>query len=112
MASIFVFGIGLFLFAWTTWFWLSWILLFIVGFGSMIPMGTAVLQLTVPRELQGRVLSLWYLSAGLMFVGALPIGFVADTLSWPVAISGGAAIYLVISVWLGLWRPVLRQLRV
>ena len=74
-------------------------------------MGTTILQLTVPTELQGRVLSLWYLSAGLMFIGGLPMTLVADAASWTVAIAGGAAICLVVGVWLGLWRPTLRRLK-
>ena len=113
LTSIFGFGIGLLVFAWTQWFWMTWVTLLCVGLGtSMIPMITTVLQLTVPSEFQGRVLSLWYLSAGLMFVGALPLAVVADALSWPIAVTGGAALYLCIAAYLGLWRPHLRHLRV
>ena len=113
LTSIFGFGLSLIVFAWTQWFWVSWVTLLFVGMGtSLIPMITTILQLTVPTEFQGRVLSLWYLSAGLMFVGSLPMAVVADTLSWPIAITGGAAIYLCIAFWLGLWRPTLRRLKV
>jgi len=111
IGSIFMFGISLFALAWSPWFWLSWAILFFVGMGSMVPMGTTVLQLTVPTELQGRVLSLWYVSAALMFIGSLPMALVADTVNWTVAIAGGAAIYLVVAVWLGLLRPTLRRLK-
>lgn len=112
IGSFFIFGLGLFFFAWSPWFWLSWALLLFVGMGSMVPMGTTVLQLTVPAELQGRVLSLWYVSAGLMFIGALPMAVVAEALGWPVAIAGGAALFLLVALWLGVWRPALRRLRV
>ena len=112
IGSFFVFGVGLFLFAWSSWFWLSWALLLFVGMGSMVPMGTTVLQLTVPSELQGRVLSLWYVSAGLMFIGALPMSVVAETLSWPIAIAGGAGLFLLVALWLGVWQPALRRLKV
>ena len=43
----------------------------------MIPMGTTV-QLTMPSEMQGRVLSLWYVGAGFMFMGPLPMAMVAE----------------------------------
>ena len=112
LGSIFTFGIALLLFAWATTFWIAWGFLFVLGMTSMIPMGTTVLQLTVPAELQGRVLSLWYLSAGLMFVGGLPMALVADAVNWTTAIGGGAALYLAVALWLGLWRPTLRRLRV
>ena len=111
IGSIFMFCISLFAFAWSSWFWLSWAILFFVGMGSIVPMGTTILQLTVPTELQGRVLSLWYLSAGLMFIGGLPMTLVADAAGWTVAIAGGAVICLVVGVWLGLWRPTLRRLK-
>ena len=113
LISIFGFGVSLLVFAWTQWFWATWLTLLFVGMGtSMIPMITTILQLTVPTEFQGRVLSLWYLSAGLMFVGALPMAMVADAVSWPIAITGGAVLYLLIAFWLGLWRPTLRRLKV
>jgi MFS family permease len=112
IGSFFIFGVGLFLFAWSPWFWLSWVLLMFVGMGSMVPMGTTVLQLTVPPELQGRVLSLWYVSAGLMFIGALPMSLVAEALGWPIALAGGAALFLLVSLWLGVWQPALQRLKV
>ena len=112
LGSILLFGVGLLLFALSPWYWVSWVLLLLVGMGSMVPMGTTVLQLTTPPEVQGRILSLWYVSAGLMSIGALPMALVAEAVGWPVAIGGGAAIYLLVALYLGLWRPTLRHLRV
>ena len=65
LACIFLFGISLFCLAWSHWFWLSWAILYLVGMGSIVPMGTTVLQLSVPTEFQGRVMSVWYISANL-----------------------------------------------
>lgn len=113
IGSAFIFGLSLLIFAWSPWFWLSWAILLVVGMGSSgyISVGTAVLQLHVPPELQGRVLSLWYVTAGLMFIGALPVAAAADAYGWPVAFSAGALLFLVAASWLGLWRPTLRNLR-
>ena len=64
----------------------SWGILFFVGAGSMVPMGTTVLQLTVPSSTQGRILSLWYVGAGFMFIGSLPMALVAEAFSWQMTI--------------------------
>ena len=112
LACIFLFGISLFCLGWSHWFWLSWAILYLVGMGSIVPMGTTVLQLSVPTEYQGRVMSVWYVSAALMFIGSYPITLVAEYISWTAAFSGGAAIYLAVALVLGVWRPALRRLRV
>ncbi len=112
LACIFLFGISLFCLAWSPWFWLSWAILYLVGLGSIVPMGTTVLQLSVPTELQGRVMSVWYVSAAFMFIGSYPMTLVAEHLSWAVAFAGGAGIYLTVAFVLGVCRPTLRRLRV
>lgn len=113
IGAAFTFGLSLLAFAWSPWFWLSWGILLVVGMGSSgyISVGTTVLQLNVPPELLGRVLSLWSVAAGLMFIGALPVAAAADALGWPIAFSAGAVLFLVAACWLGLWRPTLRNLR-
>lgn len=112
LACIFLFGVALFFLPWANWFWLTWAILFLVGMGSIVPMGTTVLQLSVPAEFQGRVMSVWYVSAALMFISSYPMTLVAENFSWIAAFSGGAAIYLTVALVLGVWRPTLRQLRV
>ncbi len=114
MATSVGFGITLFAFAWSPWYWASWVLLLFVGLVSMgyVTLGTTVLQMTTPREVQGRVMSLWTASAALMFVGSLPMGVMSDVLSWPIAMGGGAAISMVFAIWLGVIRPTFRQLRI
>ena len=112
LGCVFLFGVSLFCLAWSPWFWLSWAILFFIGMGSIVPMGTTVLQLSVPAELQGRVMSIWYVSAGFMFIGSFPMTVVADTLGWTAAFAGGAAIYLLIAFILGVLRPTLRRLDV
>ena len=114
IGSVLLFEFSLFLFAWSQWFWLSWGILLFVGVGSIgyISLGTTVLQLTVPSELQGRVMSLWYVSAGLMFIGSLPMAVVADFVSWPLALAGGAVVSFAFTLWLAIWRPTLRRLQI
>lgn len=112
IASMFLFGVSLFLLAWSPWFWVSWGILFFLGLSDIFPMGTTVLQLSVSPELRGRVMSLWYVTAAFTLIGAFPMALVADHLNWTAAFAGGAVICLIVAFVLGLWHPTLRRLRV
>ena len=114
LGAALTFTLTLFLFALSSWYWISWVILMFVGLGvsCYAALGNTVLQITVPRDVLGRVSSLWTAGAALMQVGALPMGVVADAVSWPTAVGGGAAILLVIVLVLGVWRPTLRHLEV
>ena len=72
---------------------------------------TTLIQLNVTPELRGRVLSIFQLAPAVHYLGALPLALVADVTSWPVAFTGGAALSLLVALWLGVWRPVLRDLK-
>ncbi len=113
LASVLLLSVFLTLFAWSPWFWVSWVILLFIGaasFGFFTPLVTAIIQLNVPSELRGRVLSILQLAPAVHYMGALPLAVVADAMSWPVAISGGAALSLLVALWLGVWRPVLRRM--
>ena len=83
-----------------------------MGSIAYISLGTTVLQLSVPQELQGRVMSIWYASAGFMFIGSLPMSLAADYIGWPIALAGGAVICFVFTLWLAVLRPTLRRLEI
>ena len=112
MVSSVGFGLCLFIFARSSWYWVSWVILLFVGLSSTayISTTTTVLQLTAPPEMHGRLLSIWTLSAALMFIGALPMGVLAETLGWQTALAGGAGACLVVFICLGIFRPTLRRL--
>ena len=113
LASVIFLSLFLTLFAWSSWFWASWIILLFVGatsFGFFTPLANTLIQLNVPPELQGRVLSVFQLAPAVHYLGALPLAVAADVISWPVAVTGGAALSLMFALWLGVWRPVLRNL--
>ena len=78
--------------------------------GFFVPLAITLVQLNVPPELRGRVLSILTLAPAVHYLGALPLAVAADVISWPVAITGGAALSLLVALWLGVWRPVLRHL--
>ena len=69
-----------------------------------------MVQLNVPPELQGRVLSVLQLAPAVHYLGALPLTSAAEVITWPLALTGGAAMTLFVALWLGVWRPALRCL--
>ncbi len=66
------FGVGLLLFSLSRHFWLSFLLLPLVGSGFMVSMSAVntLLQTLTPHHLQGRVMSLFLM----MFMGTPPLG--------------------------------------
>jgi len=80
------------------------------SFGFFWPLATTLIQLNVPPELRGRVLSFLQFAPAVHYLGALPLAVAADVINWPAAITGGAALSLVVALWLGIWRPALRRL--
>ena len=114
IGTLVMFPTMLFAFAWSPWFWLSWAILLFVGMASMsyVSLGTTVLQLTVPSDLLGRVMGFWTIGAAFVYVGALPMGVTADWWTWPIAVTAGAGLFGLVVLWLGIWRPTLRRMRV
>ena len=113
MASVLLQSVFLTLFAWSPWPWVSWIILLFVGamsFGFFVPLVVTLIQLNVPPELRGRVLSILGLAPAVHYLGALPLALTANAISWPVAVTAGAALSVLVALWLGVWRPVLRRL--
>jgi len=113
MGSVLLLAVVLTLFAWSPWYWASWIIFFFVGatsFGLFWPLATTLIQLNVPPELRGRVLSFLQFAPAVHYLGALPLAVAADIINWPAAVTGGAAVTLVVALWLGIWRSALRRL--
>jgi MFS family permease len=113
VGALLLVGLFLILFAWSPWYWLSWIFFFFLGTAStglFWPLVNTLVQLNVPPELRGRVLSILQLAPATHFLTALPLVVVAGVFSWPLAVTGAASMVLVVALWLGVWRPVLRHL--
>jgi MFS family permease len=112
VAALILVSVFLILFAWSTWYPVSWIIFFFVGVSStglFWPLANALVQLNVPPELRGRVLSILQIAPAIHFLSALPLAVVGELLSWPIAMTGAASMVLVVALWLGVWRPVLRK---
>jgi MFS family permease len=65
-------GIGLVLFSQSRVFWLSMVVLFVVGFSATVQMAATntIIQSRVPDELRGRIMAVY----ATMFMGVQPIG--------------------------------------
>ena len=76
--------------------------LWFIGFGQAVyfAFNHSIIQLVVPSEIRGRVISVWMIGWGLMPIGLLPISAVAERLGTPVAFAwaGSLSILLVLSI--------------
>ena len=109
--STFVLPVMLLVFSQTRWLPLS--LLALVGVGmSHIPIlniGNALVQTQVPDALRGRVMSVWQLVfMGMMPLGGMWAGAVAEHTSEPVTIVVGAVIVLSAAVFIYVFAPRVR----
>jgi MFS family permease len=112
VGSIFVLGAAIILFSQITWFPLALVTLVIVGIFQMFFLASTatMLQMIVPDELRGRVLSLYMLDRGFMPLGALFAGTSAHFLGAPSTVAIMGAIVIVLTA-LVAWRiPAIRQL--
>lgn len=88
LGAIFCLGISLVAFSLSRSFILSLFLLVIVGAAQMAYLTTnqTLLQLTIPDELRGRVMGIYMLNQGLLPLGSLFAGTLADVFDAPTAV--------------------------
>src|SRR3989440_5004599 len=95
LGGVWIFSGTLVLFAFTKNLYLGMLLLAIVGFGLVLYFSTSntVLQSIVPDEMPGRVMCIWALIFGGMIpLGSLEAGLMADVLGTPATMAIGALI--------------------
>ncbi len=111
--NIVMLGCFLILFSRITWFPLALLTLVIVGAFQMFFLASTatILQLIVPDELRGRVLSLYMLDRGFMPLGALFAGTAAHFVGAPSTVSTMGAIVIALTA-IVVWRiPAIRTLQ-
>lgn len=109
----FVFPLLLLVFATTRWLPLSLVTMMGVGWGIIVlfNLANSLVQTLVPDDLRGRVLSIYTLNFfGLMPIGALLAGAVAEAAGEPAALVLSALIALAFALFLWRWAPGLRAL--
>ena len=95
LGGVWIFSVALVLFAFNRNLYLGVALLAIVGFGVVLYFSTSntVLQSIVPDEMRGRVMGIWALIFGGMIpLGSLEAGLMADNLGTPATMAIGALI--------------------
>lgn len=88
------YGAVIVVFAFSTWVWLSMLMLAMAGLtgSAYMSLNNALLQLNVDDDVRGRVMGVYMLTWGLMPVGALPMGIAANIFGAPIAVASGALI--------------------
>jgi MFS family permease len=91
--------------------WLTLPLLFVAGFlgSSFMSSNNAVIQHRISDDVRGRVMGAYLLTWGLMPLGALPLGLVAERIGTPSAVFAGATISTALVAWLGATSKTLRE---
>lgn len=100
MTSLMAFGGTLLLFAISPWFALGVAFVLIADiFASMFQtMNGSTIQVLIPNEVRGRVMSLMMMSFGLTPLGTLPIAAVAEGYGAPVAVGGACVLMMVMGL--------------
>ena len=112
MGSIAVFGVALISFSLSRSFPLSLGLLVLVGGGATMSMSTTnmLIQLNVPGEFRGRIMSMYTMIAmGMMPLGSMLLGTIADFIGVPVTLLMGGVGCLVALAVINLWVPTARN---
>lgn len=112
MGSIAVFGVALISFSLSRSFPLSLGLLVLVGGGATMSMSTTnmLIQLNVPGEFRGRIMSMYTMIAmGMMPLGSMLLGTIADFIGVPETLLLGGIGCLVTLVAINLWAPTARN---
>lgn len=112
VSSIVILGFFLILFSQITYFPVALLSLVLVGIFQMLFLASTntILQMIVPDELRGRVMSLYMLDRGFMPAGALFAGVTAHFIGAPRTVATMGAIVIVLALFVA-WRvPAIRSL--
>ena len=92
-----VFGVLLFALAVSPWFGVALALMAGMGFASMTftTVNSAAIQMVIPHEVRGRVMSVMMMTFGLMPLGAVPAGIAAQSIGAPPVVAVGAVLFVI-----------------
>ena len=100
LVTAFFFGAGLIVFANSQTFLLSAATLAVMGAFRMVflTLTNAGIQLATPNEFRGRIMGVYNMPWGMMPLGSLPAGFLADHIGAPAVLTMGGVIMVVATV--------------
>ncbi len=84
----------------------------LLGFGSMIvtTVNNTAIQLVIPHEVRGRVMSVMMMTFGLMPLGSVPAGIMAERVGAPLVVAVSAGLFVVSALLVFLLVPAFRSL--
>lgn len=86
-------------------------LLFVGAFSSVfMALNTTLLMSTTPEELMGRVMSIFMMTFGVMPVGTLLAGSLAEMIGAPLTVAGGGVLMGLFLIVLVICQPIVRRL--
>ena len=111
-ASLASFGLLLTAFAASSWLPLSTGIMGLLGVAQAIYLASnnTLVQLATPDELRGRVMSVYMMTWGLMPLGSLPQGVLADWLGAPVVAGGTGLVACLVVILFAIRAPKIRRL--
>jgi len=88
------------------------IYLLFVGASSSIFMSlnNTLLMSNTPEDLMGRVMSIFMMTFGLMPLGTVPSGILAEIIGAPLTVAGGGVLLVLFLLVIGSWQPIIRRL--
>jgi predicted MFS family arabinose efflux permease len=97
--------------AYSTWLPLSLAMLFMGGVcgSSFMSMNNTLLHMNVTDEMRGRVMGVYLITFGLMPLGALPMGYLADQIGISHAVALAAVVMLLATVIVAVRFPEIRR---
>ena len=106
------FGALLLLFALLPWFGLALGLMAAIGFVSMafMTVNNTAIQMVIPDEVRGRVMSVMMMTFGLMPLGAVPAGIAAQSIGAPPVVAVAAVLFIMSTLGIFAAAPALRNL--
>jgi MFS family permease len=107
-----LFGLLIVAFAWSRWFPLSVVIMFLMGLANSFYMITinTVLQVMVPDDYRGRVMGLWSLTWSLVPLGGMIAGTITEHAGAPVAVTLGGVLVMAMAAAIAIRLPNVRQL--
>jgi MFS family permease len=105
-------GLAVALFALASSFYLSMLIIAIVGYVSAVnmSMNRSLVQLQVEQHMRGRIMSIDLMSHGLMPLGILPIGYIAETVSVQAGLATSGTILFLVTLYMGYKMPKIRAI--
>lgn len=97
------YSLTLILFAVNPWYAGFFVIAFLNGVANSMEviLPNALFQTLVPPAYLGRVISLWFLAAGLAALSALPLGVIGDAYGLQTAFACAGVLFIVVALWVG-----------